>query len=276
MYPTQAHTYSQLSSLCKLAGLCEPTSRINKLSHSQTHQYQHLNIFWALLLAHSCSKSKRRGMLLFCIALSPHTTLCLAVLHVWVSIWSHQLCICKASIALIFSHAEPLLQRALLKPTDAEHCLFLFLSLWPFLTASVTFSYVPIRKFPCSHSFSLSSLNQSVSQDVVPLEPWSIAVEHKGTGERERGPEEWKKKWTFALYFVLINTAWAISIVLHTTARAWCQQWQTYGFNALYINIHELNICQMHLSDSQTSFRPVGFTTLEIWNSFRALALAPL
>ncbi len=44
------------------------------------------------------------------------------------SIWSNNLCICKASIALIFSHAKPQLQRARLKPSDAE-CCFLSLSL---------------------------------------------------------------------------------------------------------------------------------------------------
>lgn len=86
------------------------------------------------------------------------------------------------------------------------------LSLWPLLTASLTFPYPLILNLPCAfsppflHTFTFSSLNQSAGQDAVPLEPWSIAIAH----EERMNVEEWRKRrkraWTY--FRVLLCTYW--------------------------------------------------------------------
>jgi len=86
--------------------------------------------------------------------------------------------------------------------------LSLSLSLWPVLTASHNF---PILNLPCAfspsflHTFTFSSRDQSAGQDVVPLEPWSIAVAHE-----ERKKMDWRKRresgWTSLC--VLLSMHW--------------------------------------------------------------------
>lgn len=61
-----------------------------------------------------------------------------------------------------------------------------------------------------SHTFTFSSCDQSAGRDVVPLEPWSIAVAHE---ERKNGLEEKERdreRMDFSLCPTLYVLAWAM------------------------------------------------------------------
>lgn len=69
-------------------------------------------------------RAQRYIVILHCF-LSSHILL-FSRLYVWVSIWSNHLCICKASITLIFSHLQTATSKSL---SQAHWSRMLFLSL---------------------------------------------------------------------------------------------------------------------------------------------------
>lgn len=204
---THTHTQKPLKPpyLWMLKFLCKTTDRKKLNIHTTKHICTNTHIFWASFVGSFMQQERvqRYIVILHCF-FSSHIPF-FSRLYVWVSIWSNHLCICKASITLIF---KPQLQRV--SSPVKQNAVSFSLSLWPVLTASLTFPYPSILILPCSfspsfsHTFTFSSRDQSAGQDVVPLEPWSIAVAH-----------EERKKWTggkgesgWTSLYVLLSMHW--------------------------------------------------------------------
>jgi len=99
--------------LWTLKFFCKTTDRKKKMKHSyhQTNLYQHAHLLSFFCRFIHAARVQRCIVILHCF-LSSHILL-FSCLYVRVSIWSNHLCICKASITLIFSHLQTTTSKSL-------------------------------------------------------------------------------------------------------------------------------------------------------------------